>query len=310
MKARVLKSMGKWYLVRSEATNEVFRCRLVGKMRLEDIKTTNPVAVGDWVMVQKHPQLLEGEITEVLERNNYIIRQSPHRKHLRHVIAANLDQAMLIITFSKPRTSLGFIDRFLITAEMYHIPTILVFNKADIYKPKDLAKYERAKAVYEALGYTCFLTSAITGQGNEDLQNAIANKTTLLAGHSGVGKSSLINRIAELELETKQISEKYNKGVHTTTFAAMYELPFGGDVIDTPGIKQFGVVHIEPEEVGHYFPEIRNRLGDCKFSNCLHENEPDCAVIAAFAEEIIAEERYINYLKVLEDVKSVNYWER
>lgn len=308
----VLQSTGSWYVVKTDK-GAVVQCRLRGKMRLAEVKTTNPVAVGDRVRLVMETDTEENtaQIEEVLARKNYIIRQSPRKKHYKHIIAANIDQAILIITFSQPRTSLGFIDRFLATAEMYHIPTLLVFNKIDIYRKKDHKKLEEAFITYSALNYPCLITSAITGQNMNDLKAAMKAKTSLLAGHSGVGKSTLINAISPgLDIRTKAVSKVTGKGMHTTTFATMHELDFGGYIIDTPGIREFGLVHLEPQELGHYFVEIKEHLSNCRFNNCLHKGEQDCAVFNSFMEGEIAESRYNSYLRILADIEDTNYWER
>ena len=307
IKGRVLKSTGSQYLVLPEGGETEVECIIRGKFRLDELKTTNPIAVGDYVLYDPETYVID----EILKRDNYIIRQSPRRKWQRQIIAANMDQAILIVTFSNPRTSLGFIDRFLVIAEMYHIPTVLVFNKADIYSNKDSEKYAEAREVYEALGYQCLLTSAITGEGVDALTALMNGKTSLVAGHSGVGKSTLINHIhPNLDLKTNTISKFSGKGKHTTTFANMYRLPDETYVIDTPGIKELGVVHLEPEEVGHYFREMKERVGQCRFDNCLHRTEPKCAVMEAVKEAEIAFFRYENYLHILENIESVNRWER
>lgn len=310
MKGRILQSTGSWYIVQL-ADGKQMNCRIKGKFRLDGLKSTNPIAVGDWVKIRQEENLETGIIEDILPRDNYIIRQSPRNKHRRHIIAANIDQALLIITFSKPRTSAGFIDRFLVAAESYHIPTILVFNKADIYKKKDKAKYEEAKATYEALGYTCLLVSAETGAGMDNLVTLMKDKASLIAGHSGVGKSTIINYLhPTLDLATRNISKVTGKGMHTTTFTTMYELPIGGYIIDSPGIKEYGVVHLAVEEISHYMPEMKDLLGKCQFNNCLHINEPVCAIKEALVNDEIAESRYISYLKMIEDLEAINYWER
>ncbi len=310
MKGRIHCSTGSWYTVKTSENKEI-ACRIKGKFRLDELNTTNPIAVGDWVDITMEEGLDTGMITHIHPRDNYIIRQSPHKRFTKHIIAANLDQAILIVTFSKPSTSLGFVDRFLLTTQMYDIPTILLFNKQDIYTKKDLQKYENAKAIYEPIGYKTLLSSAETGHNMEQLAELMKNKTSLVAGHSGVGKSTVLNYLQpELEIATKVISRYSKKGQHTTTLATMYDLPFGGQIIDTPGIKNFGIVHLEPAEVAHYFREMQAHIPNCKFSNCLHVNEHKCAVHDAIAEGQISEARFKSYLSILADVESENYWER
>jgi ribosome biogenesis GTPase len=306
----VIRSTGSWYTVRC-ADDAIIEARIKGKFRLEELRTTNPVAVGDHVVLEKD----EGDswmITEIRDRENYIIRQSPHKKNARHIIAANLDQAFVIATMSVPRTSSGFIDRFLLTAEAYHIPATIIFNKQDIYKKKDLKRQEDFLSMYLSAGYACIKLSALEGEGVKDLHSRLKDKTTLFAGHSGVGKSTLINAlIPDLELRTAEISQKYQKGRHTTTFAEMFELPGGGSIIDTPGIKEFGVLDFEPAEVSHYYPEMRDRLEHCQFNNCLHMNEPGCAIIDAVIGGEIHPERYKNYTNIVIDIQeNSNSWER
>jgi ribosome biogenesis GTPase len=310
MQGIVLQSTGSWYKVLTKDHREI-ECRIKGKFRQDDIDSTNPIAVGDQVVIELEEGLQTASITEILPRHNYIIRQSPRKKWQKQIIAANIDQALLMVTFSEPRTSFGFIDRFLITAEMYDIPTVLLFNKFDTYKDKDIELCAEAMDIYIPLGYPCVSVSAVTGYAVEEVKTLMLGKTSLIAGHSGVGKSTLINTIApHLELSTKEISAFSGKGVHTTTFATMHELPFGGYIIDTPGIKEFGVVHLEPSEVGHYYREMRELMSQCKFANCLHRDEKNCAVKEAFERGEIAETRYISYLRILEDIQNINYWER
>ncbi len=300
--------MGKWYIVQPENQDlPTIECQIKGKIRLEELKTTNPIAVGDWVEIEDGTAM----ISKIYERDNYIIRQSPRHYWQRQIIAANLDQALLVLTFSNPRTSLGFVDRFLVTAEMYGVPTVLVFNKQDAYTEKDMEKYEEAKVTYENLGYTCLLISAETGFQLETLEAQMKGKVSLLTGHSGVGKSTIINYfMPDLDLSTNTVSKFSGKGKHTTTFATMHELGEDTYLIDTPGIKEFGLVYTEMEEVAGYFRELKPLVNECRFNNCLHRNEPKCAVKEAVANDEIAMSRYANYLHILDNIEEVDYWER
>ncbi len=303
MKGRVLRSTGSWYNVRLE-DGTLADCRVKGKFRLDEEKTTNPVAVGDYVEIEFEEKEATAVITEIKQRDNYISRQSPRLKQTRHIIASNLDQALLIATIAHPRTSSGFIDRFLLTAEAYHIPAHVIFNKQDLLSEKELKKQQQFADIYQTIGYPVHLISAMSGEGMSEMKDLMKNKTSLVSGHSGVGKSSFINAIhPQLNLKTGIISDYHQKGKHVTTFAEMFVLSFGGYVIDTPGIKEFGLLDIEPNEVSHYFREMRPLLNDCKFNNCLHENEPKCAVKEALIRGEIFEERYLNYLNILENCR-------
>lgn len=272
---------------------------------------TNPVAVGDEV------ELLEedngkGIIKNILPRNNYVVRQSPRKKHELHLLASNVDQAILIITVVQPNLKQGFIDRFLLMTEPYNIPTVIVFNKADIYNEQDLAVFRYFKDIYEKIGYTVLLVSAMERVGLDELKDILKDKTSLIGGQSGVGKSTLINAVeAGLAIKTKDLSRYTGKGQHTTTFAEMFELSIGGSIIDTPGIKTLSYNNLIPTDVAHNFREFFQFSKKCKFSsNCLHINEPDCAVKAAIEDGEISELRYLNYLKIIEEIKAQNYWER
>lgn len=299
MKGIVMKSTGSWYTVMSEE-HEKLECRIRGSFRLKGIKSTNPVAVGDHVTIEKEPGEGTAVITGVDDRKNYIIRKSTNLSKQTHIIAANIDQAFLVATLVMPRTSTGFIDRFLVTAEAYGIPANIIFNKADLYDAELNDYLEDLVAIYELSGYKCYIVSAFNEADIQTLLELMTGKTNLVAGHSGVGKSTLINALEpDLGLKTGVISETHSKGKHTTTFAEMFGLSNGGFIIDTPGIKEFGLVDIEKTELGHYFPEIRDRMNDCQFNNCLHVNEPKCAVRAAVEEGLIAESRYQNYLNML-----------
>lgn len=300
MKGVVTKSTGSWYHVRAE-DGRVWQCRIKGKFRIQGIKSTNPIAVGDFVDIDVEDEAAnEALIYNLYDRENYIVRKSINLSKQTHIIAANLDQAILIATLINPRTSFGFIDRFLVTAEAYHIPAIIVFNKIDIYEQDDMDYLLEIKKMYEDVGYKVLLCSTFTKQGLDEVQTLIKNKITLISGHSGVGKSSLINLLLpDVHLKTSEISDYSSKGVHTTTFAEMYELPNGGSIIDTPGIRELGVVDIEDEQLSHYFPEMRNELKYCKFNNCIHVNEPGCAVKKAVDENRISLIRYESYLSIL-----------
>lgn len=310
MKGVVVKSTGSWYEVRLPDA-EVVRCRIKGRFRLDGHRLTNPVAVGDEVLIDREPGLDTAIIKEILPRRNYVVRQSPRRKHFMHLIACNIDQAFLIVSIRSPRLKPGFIDRFLLTTESHNIPTFLIFNKADLYGEAGVALYEELADIYRELGYESLLVSAQTGQNVDQLRELMARKTTLISGHSGVGKSTLANQIqADLDLRTQAISESSGKGMHTTTFAEMYSLDNGGYLIDTPGIKELGFINMEPVDIGHNFKEIFDFSQGCKFNNCLHVNEPQCAVQEAVQEGYISEWRYQNYLNILEEVQAQNAWER
>jgi ribosome biogenesis GTPase len=298
VKATVIKATGSWYTVLTE--NGYVECRIKGKLRLEESKATSIVSVGDHVMIEMEPNEPSGSITELLPRKNYIIRKSTNLSKQTHVIAANIDQAFLVVTLAFPRTSLGFIDRFLATAEAYSIPANIVFNKMDIYTDEGMKEVKDLSNLYGKIGYGCFSVSALDKKGVEELKDAMKGKVNLLAGHSGVGKSSLINTIEPgLKLRTGEVSEAHSKGTHTTTFAEMHPLSFGGFIIDTPGLKEFGLVNVEKTELSHFFPEIFEKSKECKFSTCLHVHEPKCAVIAAVESGEIAASRYNSYLGIV-----------
>jgi len=299
MKALVYKSTGSWYQVKNEKGEE-FKARVKGKFKIDGITSTNPIAVGDIVDIDKE----EGEesivITNIQERKNYITRQSPHNKHLHHIVAANLDQSILLATLKDPKTSTGFIDRFLVASEAYHVPAIIVFNKSDLHQTKEKEKFEKIKSVYEKIGYPVYLMSINENAGINEVKELLKNKITLLSGHSGVGKSSFINTIfPENMIKTQEVSGWSGKGLHTTTFAEMFDLSFGGKIIDTPGMREFAMMDIEPHELSHYFREMKALINDCRFNNCMHIEEPGCAVKAAVEENKISPERYISYLNIL-----------
>jgi ribosome biogenesis GTPase len=308
MKAIVYKSTGSWYVVQNEE-GTVLNARILGKFKIDGLTSTNPIAVGDVVTIAAENEL-EGSvtITEIDDRRNYITRTSPANKHKHHIIASNIDQSLLFATLKDPKTSQGFIDRFLITSEAYRIPSIIVFNKSDLYKEKELEKFVEVKSIYEAIGYKVMGMSIEKNIGVDAVKDLLKGKTTLLSGHSGVGKSSFINTIfPELQLKTQDVSGWSGKGLHTTTFAEMFNLPFGGSVIDTPGIRELGLVDIPKQELSHYFPEMRQLINDCQFNNCMHTNEPGCAVKAAVEAGIIHIDRYISYCTILDKTEEKSY---
>ncbi|MBL7723039.1 MAG: ribosome small subunit-dependent GTPase A [Chitinophagaceae bacterium] len=308
MKALVYKSTGSWYTLKDES-GRFWNGRMKGVMKLDDITSTNPVAVGDWIQAEiENEGSSTATINEILDRHNYINRQSPRHKHQHHIVAANLDQSLLVATLKEPKTSQGFIDRFLVASEMYHVPAIIAFNKSDLYKNKEMDKYEQWKAMYEAIGYKVLLVSAEKEEGLEELKELLKDKTTLISGHSGVGKSSLLNALFPgMNQKTQDVSGWSGKGQHTTTFAEMFDMPFGGKIIDTPGMREFGLVDISKAELSHYFPEMRDRLNGCQFNNCLHVNEPGCAIKEAVINEEIHEDRYVSYVGILDSIEEKNY---
>jgi ribosome biogenesis GTPase len=304
----VYKSTGSWYVVKDD-TGKAYPARMKGIFKIDEITSTNPVAVGDEVefeIEKEHEQT--AMITEIYERRNYINRKAPsHRMH-HHIVAANVDQCVLIATLKDPRTSQGFIDRFLVACEAYHVPAIIVFNKADIYREKEMLKFEAMKIMYENIGYKVLLMSVNKKKGVEELKGLLHGKVSLLSGHSGVGKSTFINIIfPDLALKTQDVSGWSGKGLHTTTFAEMFDLPDGGKIIDTPGIREFGLVDIEKQELSHYFPEMRVLIQECQFNNCMHINEPGCAVKAAVEDGSIDIDRYVSYLTILETMEEKSY---
>lgn len=308
MKATVYKSTGSWYVVQNDE-GEIFNARMLGKFKIDGLTSTNPIAVGDTVTIETENELEASvTITEIADRKNYITRTSPANKHKHHIIASNLDQSLLFATLKDPKTSQGFMDRFLITSEAYHIPSIIIFNKSDLYREKEQEKFEELKSIYEAIGYKVMQMSIEKNIGVEEVKALLKNKTTLLSGHSGVGKSSFINIILpEHSLKTQDVSGWSGKGLHTTTFAEMYDLSFGGRVIDTPGIRELGLVDISKQELSQYFPEMRALINDCQFNNCMHINEPGCAVKDAVNEGTIHPERYISYLNILDTIEKKSW---
>jgi len=306
MKGLVIKSTGSWYEVKRES--DTYTCRLKGKFRIKGIKNTNPITVGDYVDFKLEENQDTGVIFNIHERRNYIIRKSVNLSKQTHIIASNIDQVFLLITIDNPPTLPGFIDRFLASAEAYKIPAILIFNKVDAYNEKTTLIKNKLKIVYEKIGYKCIDVSAIENLNIDVLKELMKDKVSMFSGHSGVGKSTLANAIDEnLNLKTKEISTQNKQGQHTTTFAEMFELPFGGYIIDTPGIKGFGVVDFEPNEITDYFPEFFALKGNCKFNNCIHLNEPQCAVKDALENNEIAESRYNSYLQILKGDDEQHY---
>jgi ribosome biogenesis GTPase len=298
MQGLVTKSTGSWYQVQTP-DGQRYDCRIKGKFRIKGLTTTNPVAVGDKVDFELEPEQQQGVIHKLYERKNYIIRKSINLSKQAQIIAANLDQAFLVVTLASPRTSLGFIDRFLVTAEAYDIPASLIFNKLDMFSDEGLEILAEYKSIYENLGYPCYEVSALKGTNIPQLITLLKDKITLFSGHSGVGKSSLMNAILpDLDIRTMEVSEWSDKGMHTTTFAEMYDLPGGGSIIDTPGIRELGVIDIEQQELSHFFPEMRDRMHSCRFHNCRHINEPGCAVLDALENGEIEPSRYESYLSI------------
>lgn len=301
MHGLVIKSTGSWYEVLTE-NGKTINCRIKGKFRTLDIKTTNPVAVGDYVEIELEPDQETGLIKALKPRKNYIIRKSVNLSKQAQIIAANLDQAYLIVTLASPRTSLGFIDRFLVTAEAYDIPARLIFNKLDLFSDEGVEILKDYQRIYEKAGYPCYSVSALKETNIDQIRELLKDKVTLVSGHSGVGKSTLINALLPgTKLKTGEISDWSDKGKHTTTFAEMFELPFGGYLIDTPGIRELGVFDIEKQELGRLFPEIRKLMENCRFNNCRHINEPGCAVLTALEDGTFEASRYDSYLSIYHD---------
>lgn len=308
MQGLVIKNTGSWYTVKT-VEGSVVECKIKGNFRLKGIRSTNPVAVGDHVEIELNSQNT-AFITAIGDRKNYIIRKSQNLSKQSHIIAANVDQAFLVVTVERPQTSTTFIDRFLATAEAYSVPVVLVFNKTDLLDDS-LMRYQRMMTdLYETVGYKCVAVSAETGEGMDGLMEMLRDRITLLSGHSGVGKSTMINRLLPgVNLRTAEISDAHNTGMHTTTFSEMLPLPGGGYIIDTPGIKGFGTFDMEPEELTSYFKEIFRFSKDCRFRNCTHTHEPGCAVLKAVEDHYIAASRYQSYLSMLEDKDGNKYRE-
>ena len=308
MEGLVTKNTGSWYIVRTENGDSI-RCKIKGNFRLKGIRSTNPVSVGDLVDIELNPDQT-AFITRIHERKNYIIRRSSNLSKESHIIAANIDYALLIVTVNTPPTSTTFIDRFLATAEAYRIPVCIVINKSDTFTEEDREYAEALRYLYTSIGYDCHCVSAITGEGFDFIDSFIANKITLLSGHSGVGKSTIIDRILpNAHVKIGAVSTSHHKGMHTTTFSEMYPLPQGGYIIDTPGIKGFGTIDFNPNEVAHFFPEIFEISQNCRFNNCTHRHEPGCAVLKALENHQISESRYTSYLSIIEDSSEGKYRE-
>ena len=307
MKARIYKSTGSWYVAKG-SDGKLYNARIKGIFKIDEITSTNPIAVGDEVEMEvEDVQEESAMIDHIYDRKNYVARVSPHNKRQHHIIASNLDQSILFATLKEPKTSQGFIDRFLISCESYHIPAIIVFNKADLYKKKEMEKFETLKQIYESIGYQVVLASVHTGQGVDEVKQLLHNKTTLLSGHSGVGKSTFINAVfPQFNLRTQEVSGWSGKGMHTTTFAEMFDLD-GGQIIDTPGVREFGLVDISKQELSHFFPEMRVLINDCQFNNCMHINEPGCAVKSAVNAETVSVDRYASYLSILDTMEENLY---
>jgi ribosome biogenesis GTPase len=301
MTARVYKSTGSWYVLK-DASGQFVQARMKGRFKIDGITSTNPIAVGDFVDIEQEAGQETGwVISGIHDRRNYVNRVSPARRKRHHIIASNLDQSLLVATLRDPRTSMGFTDRFLIACEAYHVPAIIAINKCDLFEELEEALFSHWREVYEPVGYTVLRVSGTTGEGLDTLRSLLSGRTTLFSGHSGVGKSTLINQLMPgLDLRTKEVSDWSGKGMHTTTFAEMFDLPDGGAIIDTPGVREFGLVDIEEQELAHYFPEMRARMDDCQFNNCVHMNEPGCAIKQAVATGVISEERYISYCTILD----------
>lgn len=303
MQGTVYKSTGSWYTVKSEE-GSFYECRIKGKFRIKGIKSTNPVAVGDNVVfeLEEIGDETVAVISEIKERKNYIIRKSVNLSKQTHIIAANLDQVFLLITLNNPPTFTSFIDRFLVTAEAYEIPVVLLFNKMDVYDDEQMVEVDYLIKIYRGIGYRCIDIAAKEGKNVDKVKELMMGKTSMFSGHSGVGKSTLVNALESgLKLKTAEISEQHLQGQHTTTFAEMYDLTFDAKIIDTPGIKGFGIVDMEKDEIGDYFPEFFKLKSECKFNNCLHLDEPKCAIKKALENDEISWSRYRSYVQMITD---------
>jgi ribosome biogenesis GTPase len=308
MTGKVYKSTGSWYAVKTPE-GELWNARLKGLFRLDGITSTNPLAVGDNVEMEAEPGDEKiAVITAIHDRRNYINRQSPsHRMH-HHIVAANIDQSLMVVTLREPRTSQGFIDRWLVTCEAYHVPAVLLFNKSDLYRKKEEDKFAELKGMYEAVGYRLIRMSVQTGEGLDTVKAMLHGRISLLSGHSGVGKSSFLNALFPfMNQKTHEVSGWSGKGIHTTTFAEMFDLPDHARIIDTPGMREFGLVNISRPELSGYFPEMRALAGQCQFNNCLHMEEPGCQVKKAVGEGSIFMDRYVSYCAILDSIEENNY---
>lgn len=308
MRAVIYKSTGSWYVAKA-TDGKLYNARIKGIFKIDEITSTNPLAVGDEVDMEiEDIQEESAMIHEIYDRRNYVARVSPHNKRKHHIIASNLDQSILFATLKEPKTSQGFMDRFLISCESYHIPAIIVFNKSDLYRKKELERFSLLKDIYEAIGYKVVLVSVQNNEGVDEVKQLLHAKTTLLSGHSGVGKSTFINAVfPKLGLRTQEVSGWSGKGLHTTTFAEMFDLDTGGRIIDTPGVREFGLVDISKQELSQYFPEMSVLINDCQFNNCMHINEPGCGVKKAVNAGTVSIDRYASYLTILDTMEDKSY---
>lgn len=309
MRALIYKSTGSWYSAKTE-DGQFILCRIKGKLKLDKgITTTNPIAVGDWVEIEREEKdENQAMIISVEKRRNYLVRSSPHSKYQKHIVASNLDQSILIATLREPKTSTGFIDRYLVSCEAYHIPAVIVWNKSDLWDESEWQYLEELRKEYAQIGYTVLTLSTYTGEGFSELERLLANKISLLTGHSGVGKSTILNVLFPNQvLATQEVSEWSGKGLHTTTFAEMYDLPFGGGLMDTPGIRELGIVDVNRSELSGYFPEMREALAGCRYNNCTHLQEPGCMIKQRLTEGVISTRRYESYMKIYDSITDKRY---